>query len=142
MKKLPDNQAKLNRIARNKIRGEQRKAVSDAYKLKHGVPMPVSEERKAQMRAYNQAKRIASGKIAKPKPIKLKPITPAIMPRKKPAPKKESQVKQDNKKQPFQVKMLNNSIEGKIKVVIKKGFDVYVLPGTDIEQVRAKYLNR
>ena len=136
------------------------------------TPVVLSEERKAAMRLYAQKKRAAEKalnpskpKAAKPKPVKrqikisekapVKSITTmSQLVNRKNTPTMQQAIKQpppaavntyhkpDHFKQPEKLKITNNSTEGKIKVVIKPGFEVYVRPDQDVEAVRARYLNR
>jgi hypothetical protein len=139
----------------NAIKKEQRLAarlagIKPSYK--------VSPERKEAMKFYAREKRAKERALLppkpeqEPKPIKVpttkkapKPVF--LKPVKKMLPIKLNPVKVMVQAKPdlFQqppVSINNNSTAGKIKVIIKPGFEVFVKPGANIEQIRAKYLNR
>jgi len=138
---------------------EERKAAMRLY----------AQKKRAAEKALNPGKpkvvrpKPVKAKAVKPKPAKrqikitekapVKSITTMsqLVNRKNTHPKMQQPLKQvipkavhkpDHFKQPAKVKITNNSTEGKIKVVIKPGFEVYVRPGQDVEAVRARYLNR
>lgn len=122
-------------------------------------PKPVQTAEQKRLKANEKQKRAYARKIAKDgrtvqprtkrthKPAKVvqprnpKPIKMQKAIRQSPPTTTSTYHKPDHFKQPA-LKIINNSTEGKIKVIIKPGFEVFVSPGSDIEQVKAKYLNR
>lgn len=113
--------------------------------LKPPRPVKTAEERRLhvnakQRRAYTR-KLAKEGKAPKQRIYTIKPKPIKMQQPLKQTPLKAVFHKPDHFKQPV-LKMKNNSTAGKIKLIIKPGFEIYVSPGKDIEQVRQRYLNR
>lgn len=126
----------------------QRKRAEQGYKKRSKkTPEELKEAKRISMLKYSRKKnniKPENYRERKPKSSPLpKPIKKMQQPLKQTPPAAVSTYhKPDHFKQPAKMKITNNSTEGKIPVVIKPGFTVYINPGQDAEQVRQRYLNR
>ncbi|WP_316743734.1 hypothetical protein [Pedobacter antarcticus] len=142
--KLPPGEAGRRKKLRNIATSERRRQTKAAYKAIHGCNPPTPERRKEQMKLYARAKRAKAAalrppkapkpakttKQPKPKTIKVKPVKIKTMPVAR-KPKAQARV--------FKTR---DTTQGKVKVRIDHRTEVYITPGQDIEQVKARYLNR
>ncbi len=144
--KLPPGEAERRKKLRNDASSERRRQTKAAYKAIHGCNPPTPERRKEQMKQYARRKREKEKAMRppkKPKPVKplrapkppkptkmVKPVKPKIMPAAR-KPKTQARV--------FKTR---DTTQGKVKVRIDHRTEVYITPGQDIDQVKARYLNR